>query len=127
VIEPIINLMGVSDAKIANTCLNAIDNILKIGRARQLEQGLAENPFAPLVEQADGLSKIEALQEDANQDVYQKAVKILESYFTLEDDGGAMAADDGAEFQFGAQAPQGGFQFGQGASVSQLPRAMTVP
>ena len=72
---------------------------------------MQENPFAMLVEQAEGLQKIEALQEDPNEDVYQKAMKILENYFPLEDDDAEIADDGVAGVQFGAQVPQGGFTF----------------
>lgn len=114
-IKPMVDLLSVSDAKIIGVALEALDNILKVGKNKSQEVGMAENPFATLVEQADGLSKIEALQEDPNEEVYQKAMKILENYFPLEDDG---IQDDNnnaqaAGFQpFGAQMPQGGFTFG---------------
>lgn len=38
------------------------------------------NPFAREVEACDGLDKIEALQDHPSEDVYQKAVLILETY-----------------------------------------------
>jgi len=112
-IKPIIDLLAVSDAKIVSVALDAIENILKIGKAKQNEQGLAENPFAMLVEQAEGLQKIEGLQEDPNEEIYQKAVKVLESYFPLEEDDAELADDTAAasQFQFGAAVPQGGFSF----------------
>jgi len=110
-IKPMIDLFSVSDAKMIAVGLEAIENILKVGKQKQQEQGLGENPFSTLVEQADGLTKIEALQEDPNEDVYQKAMKILENYFPLEDDD-ADIADDAGILQFGASVPQGGFNFG---------------
>lgn len=114
-IKPMVDLLTVSDAKIVGVALEALGNILKAGKQKQQEQGLPENPFATLVEQAEGLQKIEALQEDPNEDVYQKSMKLLENYFPLEDDD-ALADDSGNQnpgFQpFGAQMPQGGFNFG---------------
>jgi len=110
-IKPIVDILGVSDVKIVTVALETLDKILKVGKQQQQENGLPDNPIVALVEQADGLSKIEALQEDPNEDVYEKAARILESYFPLEDDG----AEDSAVtegFQFGAQVPQGGFNFG---------------
>lgn len=118
IIKPMIDLLSVSDIKIVGVALECMENILKTGKARQQEQGLPENPCCQLIEQADGLQKIESLQEDPNEEVYQKAMQILESYFPLEDDN-VDIADDGLagqqQFQFGAQMPQGGFTFGQGA------------
>jgi len=92
--------------------LEAMENMLKVGKLKQQEQGTAENLVGSLVEQADGLQRIEQLQEDPNEEVYQKAMKILENFFPIEEDGGAIA-DDGAQgLQFGAAVPQGGFNFG---------------
>mmetsp|Transcript_57276 Transcript_57276/g.161772 ORF Transcript_57276/g.161772 Transcript_57276/m.161772 type:complete len:544 (-) Transcript_57276:155-1786(-) len=111
-IKPMVDLMNISDAKIISVALESIENILKVGKAKQQEHALADNPFAAMVETADGLTKIEALQEDPNEDVYQKAMKILESYFPLEDDDAEIGDDaGGSNFQFGAQVPQGGFSF----------------
>jgi len=112
-INPLVDLLSVSDAKIIGVALEALENILKVGKDKQQENGLADNPVATRVEQADGLQKIEALQEDPNEDVYQKAMKILENYFPLEDEDADIGEVAGAnQFQFGAQVPTGGFSFG---------------
>merc|ERR1712187_65349 len=111
-IKPIVELLTVNDVKIVGVALEAIHNILKMGQHRQQEHGMPENPCCALIEHADGLSKIEALQEDPNEDVYLKAMDILEKYFDLEEDK-ADITDDSQEalpqFQFGAQLPQEGF------------------
>mmetsp|Transcript_54225 Transcript_54225/g.168372 ORF Transcript_54225/g.168372 Transcript_54225/m.168372 type:complete len:542 (+) Transcript_54225:67-1692(+) len=114
-IKPLVDLLRVSDAKIIGVALEALENILKFGKQQQQEQGLAENPCATIIEQAEGLTAIETLQEDPNEEVYQKAMKMLENFFPLEDD--ADIADDGAgQLHFGAEVPQGGFNFGQAPS-----------
>jgi len=112
-IKPLVDLLKISDAKTIGVALEALDNILKIGASKQAELGAPENPCATMVEQAEGLQALEALQEDPNEEVYQKAMKLLESYFPLDDD--AEIADPGAasQLQFGAEIPQGGFSFGQ--------------
>jgi hypothetical protein len=115
-IKPMVDLLSVSDAKIIGVALEALENILKIGKQKQQELGLQENPTATLIEQAEGTVKIEALQHDPNEDVYKKAMGILEHYFPLDDDD-ADIGDDGAGNAmnagfFGAQVPQGGFAFG---------------
>ena len=56
-----------------------------------------------MIEESDGLSKIEALQHDSSDDIYRKAVRLLETYFPVEEDIGMEA--QGA-------VPQGGFNFG---------------
>jgi hypothetical protein len=106
-IRPLLDLLSVSDSKMIGVALDAIANMLKVGKQKQLELGTAENVVANLVEQADGLARIEQLQGDHNDDVYQKAMKILETYFPLDED-----EHIGDAFQFGASVPQGGFNFG---------------
>mmetsp|Transcript_30682 Transcript_30682/g.82264 ORF Transcript_30682/g.82264 Transcript_30682/m.82264 type:complete len:541 (+) Transcript_30682:47-1669(+) len=110
-IKPMVDLLSVSDTKIAGVALEAIENILRVGQKKQQEAGLAENPFVALVESAEGVVKIEALQHDLNEEVYQKAVGILETYFNIEDDDADIADDAGTNNLFGAQVPQGGFTF----------------
>lgn len=76
------------------------------------------NPFAQLVEDADGLDKIEALQEHQNEDLYEKAVAILETYFECEegDDQNLAPQMQGNQYAFGQAVPQaGGFNFDAGA------------
>mmetsp|Transcript_7354 Transcript_7354/g.13031 ORF Transcript_7354/g.13031 Transcript_7354/m.13031 type:complete len:548 (+) Transcript_7354:84-1727(+) len=111
-IKPLIELMNVTDAKIIGVALEALENILKVGKQRQAKQGLEENPFCVFVESADGLRKLEALQEDPNEDVYEKSQKILENYFPIEEDD-ALITDDGAAI--------GPFQFGQVGGNSGSP------
>mmetsp|Transcript_115139 Transcript_115139/g.365827 ORF Transcript_115139/g.365827 Transcript_115139/m.365827 type:complete len:541 (-) Transcript_115139:147-1769(-) len=115
-IKPLCDLLTVSDGKMIGVGLDALANILKVGKQKQHENGLSENPVVALVEQAEGVARIEALQEDPNEEVYQKAVSILETYFPLEDDdaadqGTTMEAPEGG-FNFSAAVPQGGFNFG---------------
>jgi len=112
-IKPLVDLLSISDVKIISVALEALDNILSCGKKGQMEAGLAENPVVNLMELADGLSKIEALQEDPNEEIYAKAMKILEQYFPLEE-GGDNMGEAAPAFNFGAAAeiPQGGFNFG---------------
>lgn len=114
-IPPLVELMGISDVKIMTVALEALENILKCGKKQQMERGLQENPIVNLIEKADGVNKIEQLQEDPNEEVYNKAVRILETYFPLEDDnniGDDSGAAGGFNFGAGAEIPQGGFNFG---------------
>jgi HEAT repeat protein len=117
-LKPMIELLTTSDVKVITVALEALDNILQCGKTRQMEAGLADNPVVKLIEEADGVTKIEALQEDPTEDVYQKAVKILETYFPLEDEDDTIDTDGAAAngFGFGAagQIPQGGFNFNFG-------------
>jgi HEAT repeat protein len=117
-IPPLVELLSNSDVKIISVALEALENILKCGQKQQQERGLQDNPVVALIEMADGISKIEALQEDPKEEVYNKAMQMLETYFPLEDDDNANIADGAGAafgqggFGQGAEIPQGGFNFG---------------
>ena len=72
------------------------------------------NPFVPAVESCGGVDKIEELQRHENHKIYDMAVKILETYFGVDDEEEAPMLDQPGGFQFNPNnaAPQGGFQFG---------------
>mmetsp|Transcript_126876 Transcript_126876/g.364927 ORF Transcript_126876/g.364927 Transcript_126876/m.364927 type:complete len:537 (+) Transcript_126876:117-1727(+) len=112
--KPMCDLLTCSDTKIVAVALDAIDRMLRTGQEKQLENGLADNPVVRLVEEAGGLVSIEALQEDPSEEVYQKSVKMLETYFPIEDDDAPVGevTADGTGFAFGAVVPEGGFNFG---------------
>merc|ERR1719487_412188 len=85
-IKAMVDLLSISDAKIVGEALESLENILTIGVEKQQEIGMSKNPFALLVEQAAGLAKIKMLHEDPsfNEDVYQKAIRILDNFFPVE-------------------------------------------
>ena len=72
---------------------------------------------ARLIEEADGLDKIELLQKHASENVYQMALSIIDKYFS--DDGAEEAAivpqvsEQGNVYEFSANSnlPTGGFSF----------------
>eukprot|EP00898_Chlorokybus_atmophyticus_P004637 jgi/Chlat1/5174/Chrsp33S05153 len=86
-IKPLCDLLTCSDARIVTVALEGLENILKVGE-HDKEQGMTGgiNLYAQWVDEAEGLEKIEQLQNHSNNDIYEKAVKILEVYFGLEDD-----------------------------------------
>merc|ERR1712045_710653 len=100
-IKPMCDLLATSEQRMIGVALDAIENILKIGQQKQQENGLPENPIVALVEQAEGLHQLEALQEVPNEDVYHKAVRLLETYFPLEDDDGKDLVSDAIPSQQG--------------------------
>lgn len=112
-IKPLVTLLGGSDTKSIVVALDTLDNILKAGKMREQQESLAENPFAQFVEQADGLRKLETLQEqDPSDEVYQKALRLIANYFPVDEDA-EIGDSAGGAVQFGAPVPQGGFNFGQ--------------
>lgn len=84
-IKPLCDLLVCSDARIITVALEGLENILKVGE-KDAKNTNTVNQFANFVEEAEGLDKIEALQSHQNNDIYEKAVKILENYFAAEED-----------------------------------------
>lgn len=78
-VKPLCDLLVVSDSKIVMVILDAISNILDAAqRTKNLEQ------VCLLVEESEGLDKIEALQQHENPEVYRLSLSIIEKYFTEE-------------------------------------------
>eukprot|EP00877_Chromochloris_zofingiensis_P007919 jgi/Chrzof1/3380/Cz12g23090.t1 len=131
-IRPLCDLLTAGDVRIVTVALEGLENILKVGQQlRKLPGSNGQNPFAQLVEDADGLDKIEALQEHQNEDLYEKAVYLLDNYFECEEGedqnlAPAMDANQNA-YAFGtaAQPQAGGFNFsaasGQQQQMGQMP------
>ena len=55
--------------------LEGLENILKVGVCDREESHVATNPYATLIDEAEGLEKIETLQTHTNDDIYNKARK----------------------------------------------------
>jgi importin subunit alpha-1 len=104
-IKPLCDLLAVNDSKLISICLEALDHILAVGKmALENMPEVHENPYLRLIEECDGLTKIEGLQHDTSDEIYRKAVRLLETYFPVEEE---MGMDAGS-----AALPQGGFNFG---------------
>ncbi|CAM8899734.1 hypothetical protein QQ045_009815 [Rhodiola kirilowii] len=114
-IKPMCDLLICPDARIVTVCLEGLENILKVGEADK-EQGITGgvNLYAQMIDDAEGLEKIENLQSHDNTEIYEKAVKILETYWMEEDDEIPQDASQPG-FGFGEgnlPVPSGGFNFG---------------
>uniref|UniRef100_A0A251TE75 Importin subunit alpha n=1 Tax=Helianthus annuus TaxID=4232 RepID=A0A251TE75_HELAN len=109
-IKPLCDLLVCPDPRIVTVSLEGLENILKVGEVEKQAGNSGDvNFFAQLIDDADGLEKIENLQSHDNNEIYEKAVKILETYWLDEDD--ENVADGGqAGFDFGGnnvQVPSG--------------------
>lgn len=115
-IKPLCDLLTCNDARLVTVALEGIENVLKAGEHEAQQQSVT-NPYTPFVDEAEGLDKLEQLQTHNNEEVYKKAVHILETYFGLDDDEDEQIAPEtttqGFVFQ-GQQptGPPGGYQFG---------------
>lgn len=121
-IRPLCDLLTVNDSKIVSIALEGLENILKVGEAESKETG-THNLMATYIAEAEGLNKIEELQQHENNEIYEKCIKILETYFGVEDEEemtGIAPEDDGNQFVFNAPSTMDGqpsfdFSGGQGA------------
>lgn len=107
-IKPLCDLLVCPDPRIVTVCLEGLDNILKVGEAEKNMGNSEVNYYAQMIDEAEGLEKIENLQSHDNNDIYQKAVKILETYWSEEEDDGLLPPGAGVA---NANVPLGGFDF----------------
>ena len=99
--------------------MEGLENILKVGQDMMQQKGLQENEYATFVEDAGGLTKLDDLQGHENEDIFSRAVKILEKYF------GAVVEDD---VNTAPQVGQGGqFAFGGAPQAPQASQGMGLP
>lgn len=124
-IRPLCDLLDVGEVRMLQVAMEAIEAILKHS---------GEHDYAKLIEECDGIERLEGLQEHENQEVYAKAVHLIEEYFNGEEEGdsencapannnpntfgfGLSNANSSKAFNFGSAAanaiPQpSGFSFG---------------
>ncbi|KAH7388163.1 hypothetical protein KP509_16G061800 [Ceratopteris richardii] len=115
-IKPLCDMLTCPDARIISVCLEGLENILKVGEAdKDMGNTNGVNIFAQFIDEADGLPKIEELQTHDNNEIYEKAVKLLETYWQEEDEDEQQTADPVGQqqFNFGGQQPLpvGGYNF----------------
>lgn len=82
------------------TLIGALDIVSKCADAvakvkRAAEDNDATNVVLKRLEECSGIDNIEALQEHSDEDVYQKAVRVLSDHFAFsDDDDGDVTADE---------------------------------
>jgi len=115
-IRPLCDLLDAKDARIVTVALEGLENILRIGQEEAQRTGLTVSEYGQIIDSEGGLDKIEALQNHQQNEIYEKAMKIIQKYFGFEDEDGGVEPqmDASQQFAFGAPAaaPQGGFNFG---------------
>jgi importin subunit alpha-6/7 len=79
-VRPLCDLLQVMDNKIIQVALDALENILKVGEVDRYRSSSGQNDYAYLIEECGGMEKIHNTQQNANQDIYQKAYTIIETY-----------------------------------------------
>jgi hypothetical protein len=110
------DLLTIADNKLIMMVLETLENILTVGELLAKAREEKANPFTIAIEEADGLDKIESLQSHDNAQIYEKAVKILETFFGAEAEIENLApsvAPNQQSFVFSSnvETPRGGFAF----------------
>jgi len=81
-LQPMCDLLDANDERMVCVILDGIMNVLSAAQ----KQGEVEK-VAAVIEECGGLDKIENLQTHENEEVYQKALEIIDTFFTDGDDG----------------------------------------
>lgn len=76
-IGPFCQLLGVKDSGLISVVLDGLDSILR-------NAGPDLEAICQMVEECGALDKIESLQNHENEELYQKAYHIIETYFSTE-------------------------------------------
>ncbi|CAA0408637.1 unnamed protein product [Arabidopsis thaliana] len=76
-IKPLCDLLVCPDVRIILVCLDGLEHILNVGEANIGEV----NDYYQLVEDAQGLEKIQNLRQHGSYKIYAKALKILETFW----------------------------------------------
>jgi len=98
------DLLGQRDEKTVVVILEGLANILAAAAKHDALEAVCVK-----IEECEGLDKLENLQTHENEDVYKKALKIIETYFTEgdDDDTGLAGNQQGDQFQFSNPAGAG--------------------
>eukprot|EP00127_Corallochytrium_limacisporum_P001618 Clim_evm15s70 gene=Clim_evmTU15s70 len=103
-IPPLCELLLVNDAKVIQVALDGLENILKVGQ-KEAQFNTGKNIYALMIEDCNGLQKIEDLQDHANEDIYKKSYEIIDHFFSAEeDDPDLNPQTQGNQYAFGGGA-----------------------
>lgn len=84
VLDCFLEVLECKDPRTVEVILAAILNILNWGAVAASETGGTENEFLVILETKGGVKKIEELQTHPNNDVYLRALQILEAHFEID-------------------------------------------
>jgi importin subunit alpha-6/7 len=84
IIQALCSLFDENDVKIVSVALEGLNRVLKCGKENFMNGDI--NQFASIVEQCNGLHKLEKLQQHPTVQIYEKARNMIENYFQVEPD-----------------------------------------
>jgi importin subunit alpha-1 len=84
VIPPLCGLLVAHDIKVITVALEGLENILRVAQATGGANALEK--FIDIISDCGGIALIENLQNHVNKSVYTRAVKLLEMFFSVEED-----------------------------------------
>jgi len=105
-IEPMCELLQCSDARIILVALEGLENLLKVGEKEAKDN--TSNEYVLLIEEHHGVDYIEQLQNHPNNEIYEKAVVILETYFAAEEEDTNTVPTVNPTSHFSFENPSGG-------------------
>eukprot|EP01125_Pyxidicula_operculata_P002972 TRINITY_DN129_c0_g1_i1.p1 TRINITY_DN129_c0_g1~~TRINITY_DN129_c0_g1_i1.p1 ORF type:complete len:518 (-),score=165.53 TRINITY_DN129_c0_g1_i1:226-1779(-) len=105
-IEPLCELLTCPDPRIVLVALEGLENVLRSGETFDI------NPYVGIIEDCNGLDKIENLQNHSNNEIYEKVISILEEYFGAEEEDQNTAPN--------INAANNSFAFGVGSNVNNF-------
>eukprot|EP00934_Nitzschia_sp_Nitz4_P000438 Nitzschia sp. Nitz4//scaffold301_size22573//11579//13331//NITZ4_008554-RA/size22573-augustus-gene-0.6-mRNA-1//1//CDS//3329547016//438//frame0 len=113
-LSPLADILGSNnaDAVILTAALDGIERVLSVGEH-----------YASMLDELQGVDYLENLQEHPSNEVYEKAIKIIETYFgseDIEDENMAPVTTSSGQFGFGVSSPKQLFpSFEPSAQVQQ--------
>uniref|UniRef100_A0A0A9D885 Uncharacterized protein n=1 Tax=Arundo donax TaxID=35708 RepID=A0A0A9D885_ARUDO len=84
-IKAFCDLLSYADANVLMVGLAGLENILRAGEAEKHSGACDVNMYAQMIEDAEGLDKIEKLQAYDNNTICETATHLLKSYWSEED------------------------------------------
>lgn len=84
VIPALCDLFSCTDPKIIMVALEGVENILRAGK-KEAAKSCSLNPYNDAVEECGGLDGLELLQRHDNEEIYDRAIRVLREHFESEE------------------------------------------
>jgi hypothetical protein len=112
-LPPMCSLLSIEDVKILTVALEGIENILRVAQKTDNLDRIIE-----IISDCGGLNSIEELQHHVNEKIYDRAVKMLEDYFGIEEDGEEFINEIAPQIVNNVNNSGAQYNFGQASSVN---------